>query len=60
MPTPFLSALLRVSGRQKARDSLMGSLVLDASKAAAIGWKPPISLDRGLRLALDDAQGESV
>lgn len=59
MPTPFLSALLRMSGRQEVRDSLMGSLVLDASKAATIGWKPPISLDRGLRLALDDPRGRS-
>jgi UDP-glucose 4-epimerase len=52
MPTSVLRVLLDVSGRQEVRDSLMGSLVLDISKAAAIGWRPPVSLDKGLRLAL--------
>ena len=54
MPTPVLRTLLGISGRQEARDSLMGSLVLDVSKAASIGWKPPVSLDNGLRLALTE------
>ena len=53
MPAPLLGALLGVSGRQEVRDSLMGSLVLDISKAASIGWKPAVSLDHGLRLALE-------
>lgn len=52
MPTSILRLLLGMSGRQEVRDSLMGSLVLDVSKAAAIGWSPPVSLDNGLRLAL--------
>jgi UDP-glucose 4-epimerase len=52
MPTSVLRTLLGMSGRQEVRDSLMGSLVLDVSKAAATGWRPPVSLDKGLRLAL--------
>jgi UDP-glucose 4-epimerase len=52
MPTPVLGALLGMAGRQEARDSLIGSLVLDVSKAASTGWKPPVTLDDGLRLAL--------
>jgi UDP-glucose 4-epimerase len=54
MPTPVLRTLLGMSGRQEVRDSLMGSLVLDVSKAASVGWKPPVSLDNGLRLALTE------
>jgi UDP-glucose 4-epimerase len=52
MPASVLRVLFTMSGRQEMRDSLMGSLVLDISKAAAIGWRPPVSLDEGLRLAL--------
>jgi UDP-glucose 4-epimerase len=52
MPTSVLAALLRVSGRQEACDSLIGSLELDLSKVASIGWRPPTTLDEGLRLAL--------
>jgi UDP-glucose 4-epimerase len=44
--------LLTISGRPDARDSLIGSLQLNLSKAASIGWRPQLSLDEGLRLAL--------
>lgn len=53
LPTPLLSTLLRVSGRNEANDSLLGSLELDLSKVAASGWQPPITLDQGLKLALN-------
>jgi UDP-glucose 4-epimerase len=49
-----LSALFRISGRQEARDSLIGSLELDVSKAASTGWRPQVTLDEGLRLATDN------
>jgi UDP-glucose 4-epimerase len=52
MPTPVLSALLKISGRREAHDSLIGSLELDLSKATAAGWQPQVTLDEGLRLAL--------
>jgi UDP-glucose 4-epimerase len=55
MPISVLSTLLKVSGRQEAYDSLIGSLELDVSKAASTGWRPPITLDEGLRLAIADA-----
>jgi UDP-glucose 4-epimerase len=51
MPERLLSALLRIAGRTEAQESLIGSLELDLSKAAATGWRPPITLDEGLRLA---------
>jgi UDP-glucose 4-epimerase len=54
MPAPLLDTLLRFSGRPEARESLMGSLKLDLSKATATGWSPPISLDEGLRLATSE------
>ena len=47
-----VDALLRISGRREAHDSLIGSLELDISKAAAVGWRPQVTLDEGLRLAL--------
>jgi UDP-glucose 4-epimerase len=52
MPTPVLSALLKISGRPELRDSIIGSLELDVSKAASTGWRPRITLDEGLRLAI--------
>ena len=51
MPTPLLDMLLKFSGRPETRESIIGSLELDVSKALATGWKPPLSLDEGLRLA---------
>lgn len=51
-PTSMLSGLLAISGRSEARDSLIGSLELDLSRAASTGWRAPFTLDEGLRLAL--------
>ncbi|MBR0937929.1 NAD-dependent epimerase/dehydratase family protein [Bradyrhizobium jicamae] len=53
MPIPLLGALLKASGRREANDSLLGSLELDLSKVAGIGWRPPLTLDEGLNRALD-------
>jgi UDP-glucose 4-epimerase len=52
IPTSLLSALLAVSGRQEAYDSLIGSLELDLSKAISTGWRPEVTLDEGLQHAL--------
>jgi UDP-glucose 4-epimerase len=52
LPTPLLSSLLTISGRQEMRYSLIGSLELDLSKVAATGWQRSVTLDEGLRLAL--------
>jgi len=51
LPTPVLSALLKMSGRPEVYESLIGSLELDVSKAASTGWRPRITLDEGLRFA---------
>jgi UDP-glucose 4-epimerase len=51
-PAPVLGALLALSGRPDARQSLIGSLELNISKALSTGWRPPLTLDEGLRLAL--------
>lgn len=52
VPAALLSALLALGGRQDARQSLVGSLELNISKACSTGWQPPLTLDEGLRLAL--------
>ena len=52
VPSALLGGLLKMIGRQNTRDSLIGSLELDISKALATGWQPPVSLDEGLQLAL--------
>jgi UDP-glucose 4-epimerase len=54
-----LGALLKFSGRPDARDSIIGSLELDVSKAAATGWRPRVTLDEGLRLATADVTGNN-
>jgi nucleoside-diphosphate-sugar epimerase len=39
-------------GKQEMARRLLGSLQVDASKARKVlGWKPPVSLDEGLRRA---------
>ncbi len=52
VPTSLLSGLLKISGRQEVHHSLIGSLELDLSKAASIGWRPEVTLDEGLQRAL--------
>jgi UDP-glucose 4-epimerase len=51
-PEPLLGGLLTLSGRPDARQSLIGSLELNIAKALSTGWRPPLTLDEGLRLAL--------
>jgi UDP-glucose 4-epimerase len=54
VPFPLfaLKALFRISGRPEAAVSIAGSLEVDMSKAMKTGWRPPLSLDEGLRRAL--------
>jgi UDP-glucose 4-epimerase len=52
LPISLLDGALVISGRQEMRYSLIGSLELDLSKVAATGWRAPVGLDEGLRLAL--------
>ena len=56
LPMPILNALLTVAGQPEAYESLIGSLKLDLSKAASTGWRPPITLDEGLRRALAEPE----
>jgi UDP-glucose 4-epimerase len=56
LPTPVLSGLLTIAGQPEAYESLIGSLTLDLSKAASAGWRPPITLDEGLRRALTETE----
>jgi UDP-glucose 4-epimerase len=57
VPTSLLSAVLTIGGQLSAHDSLVGSLALDVSKAAATGWRPQTTLDEGLRLAVAGGDG---
>jgi UDP-glucose 4-epimerase len=51
-PEPLLRGLLKLSGRAEAGDSLIGSMEVDTSKALASGWRPELSQQAGLRLAV--------
>jgi UDP-glucose 4-epimerase len=59
VPLPALQLLLKISGRPEARDSLVGSMEIDVSKVAATGWRPPLSLEEGLRRAVSASQASS-
>jgi UDP-glucose 4-epimerase len=52
LPLFALRAIFRISGRTEAYDSVVGSLEIDTSKALKTGWRPQLSLDEGLRSAL--------
>jgi UDP-glucose 4-epimerase len=49
LPLFALKALFRAIGRSEAYDSVAGSLEVDTSKALKTCWRPPFSLDEGLR-----------
>ncbi|MBA2401934.1 MAG: NAD-dependent epimerase/dehydratase family protein [Bradyrhizobium sp.] len=54
MPSPelLLRGLLKLGGRGDAGDSLIGSMEVDTSKARSNGWRPELSQQAGLRLAV--------
>lgn len=54
MPLPALGLLGAISGRPEIRDSLIGSMEIDTSKAHAIGWRPGVGLDAGLKAAFQE------
>jgi UDP-glucose 4-epimerase len=51
-PLSPLRAVFRLTGRSEASDSVVGSMQIDMSRALKTGWRPPLSLDEGLRMAL--------
>jgi UDP-glucose 4-epimerase len=52
MPLSLLKGLLTISGREQARDGLIGSLELDLSKLASTAWRPSVTMDEALRRAI--------
>ena len=50
LPPKLLRAAARLSGREDAARRLIGSLEADGGKLArALGWRPPIPAEQGLR-----------
>jgi nucleoside-diphosphate-sugar epimerase len=50
IPETWLKRVARVLGRAEIADRLVGSLVVDASKAGRLlGWYPPTTLDEQLK-----------
>ncbi len=50
VPTWLLSRAARLLGRSAAAERLLGSLILDASKAhKLLGWQPSVTMDEQLR-----------
>jgi UDP-glucose 4-epimerase len=52
MPGAMLNLLGIASGRPEIRNSLIGSMEIDTSRAHATGWHPRVSLDDGLKAAV--------
>ena len=54
VPEGVLTCGARVLGKQQAAQRLLGSLQVDSSKARnLLGWTPPVSVDEGLRRAVE-------
>ena len=60
LPKFVLNGLFKAGRRPEAYDSVVGSMELDISKVASTGWRPPVSLDEGLRLAIGNRILRSV
>lgn len=58
MPLGWLQTITRLLGKRAAADRLLGSLVVDSSKAEdLLGWKPVVSMDEQLKkMALHDSR----
>jgi UDP-glucose 4-epimerase len=54
MPAPLLNMLGVAVGRPEIRNSLVGSMEIDTTKARATGWRPVVSLEDGLKAAVAD------
>lgn len=52
VPEKALGLMLRFAGATHLIESVLHSLVVDTSKANCSGWRPAVSLDQGLLLAL--------
>ncbi len=54
-PGGLLTSIASLLGKKDVGISLCGSLQVDISKARSLlGWEPPVSLDEGLRKAVED------
>ncbi len=58
VPVIWIQALVRLLGKRAVADRLLGSLVVDSSKARdLLGWKPVVSMGEQLKkMALHDAR----
>jgi nucleoside-diphosphate-sugar epimerase len=58
VPASWISALLRLLGMRTMADRLLGSLIVDSSKAQdLLGWKPVVSMGEQLKkMALHDTR----
>ena len=58
MPASWIQTVARLLGKGAAADRLLGSLVIDSSKAQELlGWKPLVSMDEQLKkMALHDSR----
>lgn len=55
VPAGLLGAALALAGKAQLRDSLLGSLAVDVSKAQGTGWRPAVTPEEALREALGPA-----
>ena len=57
VPGAVIERLSRLGGVGHVAQSLFGSLEVDRSRTAAIGWRPAVSMERALRRALRPEDG---